>query len=363
MRVDWIRVVAVAVALAIAACGGRPVQDGASAGAAFGALTGPTAFTEGSAVCPPPPEPSPEGCTPPTGEPPPGAPAPAPSAYIWLAEGPRLTNASAGFTGVLADTSTIQLTDGRWRMFLFAGDQYRSASSTDGLSFTMDPGTRLPVGLGHIRVIRLPDRRIRAFSIVHDGIVSSVSSDEGLTFTREPGHSVRADAIGFTPSGASLARMQNGTWRMYFSSLPRPGEGPQAHRIRSASSIDLLTWTLDQGVRIGPGSALEGGEHPAAIGNPDGSVSLVYFRATTFRMMMATSRDGLTFTSEFDTGISQANDPDLVMLPDGSVRMYYNWGDNASGVIYSALYSGAPFSATAPLAAPKPSGEGGVRFR
>jgi len=271
---------------------------------------------------------------------------PAPSPSMWMPEGPRLTNASAGFNGVLADTSTIQLTDGRWRMFLFAGDQYRSATSADGLSFTMDPGTRRPVGLGHIRVVRLPDRRIRAFSIVHDGIVSSVSSDEGLTFTREPGHSVRADAIGFTPSGASLARMQNGTWRMYFSSLPRPGEGPQAHRVRSASSIDLLTWTLDEGVRIGPGSALEGGEHPAAIGNPDGSVSPVYFRATTFRLMMATSPDGLTFTSEYDTGIQQANDPDLVMLPDGSVRMYYNWGDDAS----SALYMGAPFAADpAPL--------------
>jgi len=349
MRGDSIRVVVLAVALAIGGCGGQPVQNRAPAGSGFGALTGPTTFDEGttppSNVCPPPPEPPPEGCTPPT-DPSPGGPIPGPlpSPYTWLPEGPRLTNASAGFSGVLADTSTIQLTDGRWRMFLFAGDQYRSASSADGLSFAMDPGTRLPAGLGHIRVIRLPDRRIRAFNIVSDGIVSSVSTDEGLTFTREPGYSVRADAIGFAPSGASLVRMQNGTWRMYFSSLPRPGDGPRSHRVRSASSVDALAWTLDEGVRIGPGSALEGGEHPAAIGNPDGSVSLVYFRATTFRTMMATARDGLTFTSEFDTGIQQANDPDLVMLPDGSVRMYYNWGDNASGVIYSALYVGAPFS-------------------
>jgi hypothetical protein len=95
----------------------------------------------------------------------------------------------------------------------------------------------------------------------------------------------------------------------------------------------------------GPGATPDGnGEHPAAIANPDGSVSLFYLRNTNFKMLMASAADGLTFTSEYDTGISNANDPDLVPQPDGSVRMYYNWGDDASGAIYSALYVGAPFA-------------------
>lgn len=28
------------------------------------------------------------------------------------------------------------------------------------------------------------------------------------------------------------------------------------------------------------------------------------------------------------TGIPQAQDTDLLALPDGRVRMYYNWGDH-----------------------------------
>lgn len=48
---------------------------------------------------------------------------------------------------------------------------------------------------------------------------------------------------------------------------------------------------------------------------------------------MATAADGLTFTSEFDSGIPNANDPDLVPL--------------SNGAIYSALYVGSPFAASA----------------
>ena len=257
-----------------------------------------------------------------------------------------MDNAAAGSGGVIADTSTIQLTDGRWRMFLFNGGQYRSAVSTDGLSFSMDPGTRLPQGYGHIRAMRLNDGRIRAYNATSDGIVSSVSRDDGMTFEREAGLRLATATIGFAPSGISnIVRTGTGQYRFYFSTLPRPGEGVLPHKILSATSADLLAWTLDAGVRIGPGAALDGsGEHPAAIANPDGSVSLFYFRNSNFKMLMATAADGLVFTSEFDTGVSNANDPDLVPQAAGTVRMYYNWGDDAAGAIYSALYSGIPFA-------------------
>lgn len=344
-----------AVCLAVAACSGRPA-DSLTHGGAFLSPTGPTMVdVDGGPspadVCPPPPEPPPDGCTPasPNPSPSPGEPSIPVSPYTWMPEGPRLDNAAAGFGGVIADTTNIQLGDGRWRMYVYTGGQYRSAISSDGLTFTMESGTRLPQGMGHTRVIRLPDGRIRAYSQVGDGIVSSISSDEGVTFTRESGHRLTATQIGFTPSGPSnLVRMPDGQYRMYFSDLPRPGEGVLPHRVLSASSVDLLTWTLDAGVRLGEGSALTGNaEHPGAIVNPDGSVSLFYFRNTNFKMLMATAADGLTFTSEFDSGISNANDPDLVRAPDGTVRMYYNWGDEAGGAIYSAQYSGAPFAPSA----------------
>jgi hypothetical protein len=281
-----------------------------------------------------------------------------------------LNGATLGFTGAFADSTTIRLNDGRWRMFVFASGQYRSAISSDGLTFTMEEGARVPQGYGHMRVVRAPDGRIRAYNINQNGIVSSISSDEGVTFTAESGFRVTESAIGFVPSGASIVRMSSGLWRMYFSSLPRPGEGVRVHPVRSAFSSDMLAWTMDEGIRVGTGATLSGSaEHPAAIANPDGSVSLFYFRNSTFKMLMTTARDGLTFTEEFDTGISLANDPDMVALPNGSVRMYYNWAEGAAtGTVSSALYTGAAFSVSslAPAAVPiRPAGPaaGGSRWQ
>ncbi len=70
--------------------------------------------------------------------------------------------------------------------------------------------------------------------------------------------------------------------------------------------------------------------------NDDGSVTLVYFRATKAETYFATSADGLTFTSETATGFAQPNaaaDPFLMRLPNGDVRMYYNWGDDKTGTV------------------------------
>src|SRR5205085_3553153 len=65
------------------------------------------------------------------------------------------------------------------------------------------------------------------------------------------------------------------------------------------SSTDLLTWTMDPGVRIGAGAEIAAsGSHPVAIGNPDGSVTLYYsregvFPQSAFFLWAATSPDGL----------------------------------------------------------------------
>ena len=258
---------------------------------------------------------------------------------LWVSEGVRLTNADAGFSGVLADTTTLPLNDGRWRMFLFTGGQYRSAISPDGLSFAMEPGTRLPVGAGHARALRLDDRRVRMYFISGSGISSAISGDEGTTFTFEAGERVSGGSFGASAlSGCSIVRARDGRWRMYFSDLPIPGAPiGGTMRIFSASSSDLMSWSPDPGVRVGQGAALGGpGEHPAAFANADGSVSLFYFRNSTLDLLTSTSTDGLTFTAESSVGISSANDPDVIRLPDGSLRMYYNWGNNGGGTISSA---------------------------
>jgi len=265
----------------------------------------------------------------------------------WTQEGLRLDNSLAGYSGVLADTSTIQLDDGTWRMYMHTGGQIRSATSINGLTFTMESGGRLPEGYGQPRAIKLSDGRVRIFANTGDGIGSGVSEDGGLTFSAEGGVRVSASSFGVTQltGPSNIVRTSDGRWRMYFSDLPLPGEGPIPHSIHSASSSDLYSWSPDFGARIGPLATLTGsGEHPAAIANGDGSISLFYFRNDTFQLMVATSVDGLEFTAESDTGlssnVSMANDPDLVRLPGGAVRMYYNEGTEAGGRIYSALHPG-----------------------
>ena len=136
----------------------------------------------------------------------------------------------------------------------------------------------------------------------------------------------------------SVVPAGSGKWRMYFSEIPSAGTstGIAPRRTFSATSDDLLTWTVDAGVRIGPGASLSGSaEHPCAIVNSDGSISIFYFRNSNISIMMATSTDGINFTTETTTGLSPANDPDVVKV-GGKLRMYYNWGNDTNGTIYSA---------------------------
>ena len=137
---------------------------------------------------------------------------------LWSREGIRLDNGIAGYSGVLADTSTIQLTDGRWRMYVFAGGQVRSAISSDGLSFSMESGSRLPEGYGQPRVVRLDNGHLRIFTNGMGGIISAVSQDDGMTFTSEAGIRVNASSFGLTEltGPSNMVRISDGRWRMYF---------------------------------------------------------------------------------------------------------------------------------------------------
>jgi hypothetical protein len=77
--------------------------------------------------------------------------------------------------------------------------------------------------------------------------------------------------------------MAAGGYRMYFSEL-RDNPSNPATAVKSATSPDQLTWTMDPGVRIGPGA-------PAGIpgGNPN-----VIVRADGVRMIYLSSTDPST---------------------------------------------------------------------
>ena len=283
----------------------------------------------------------------PAQQPPPHQP-PVAAAGTCTIVGPLLGPADFGVAAglPLADMSATLLSDDRVRMYMFAqGRGIVSAVSlaTDGASFTPETGSRLPDGSGMPRVIANPSGGWRLFFTSGGGIRSAVSTD-GLTFTVENGVRVTAEAAGFTgatagaTSGATVVRLADGRYRMYFSDLPRPGDPPGSHRVKSAISIDQLAWTVEAGVRIGLGAPVltESAEHPFALANPNGSVTLYYGKftgpgsASTEGLYESTSIDGLTFEQEtYD--VFFGNDPDALRLADGTLVLYYGQFDPQAG--------------------------------
>jgi hypothetical protein len=266
-------------------------------------------------------------------------PAPEGPAGACTIVGPLLGPSDFGVAAGLpvADASAALLADGRVRLYMFAqGRGIVSAVSVtpEGASFTPESGTRLPDGAGMPRVVRTPSGGWRLFFISGDGIKSATSTD-GLTFTVENGFRITKEAAGFTgttvnaASGATVVRLADGRYRMYFSDLPRPGDPPGGHRIKSAVSADQLAWTVEAGIRVGPGAPAltDSAEHPFALANADGSITLYYGKfagggGVTEGLYHSTSADGLTFEQEtYD--VFFGNDPDLLRLADGTLVLYY----------------------------------------
>lgn len=302
--------------------------------------------------------PPPATGAPPLGTPPAGTPA-APSTHTPAAasaagiceiSGPVLTPANFGIAAgaVLADVSTTILADGRIRMYAFGqgrGVVSAVSVSPDGLSFVPEEGSRLPDGSGMPRIMGDPVGGYRLFFTSGDGIKSALSAD-GLTFTEEAGFRISKQQAGFTDatgtlqalSGATVVAVPTGGYRMYFSDLPRPGETPGGHRIKSAVSPDMVDWTMEAGVRVGPGAELltDSAEHPFALAHPDGQVTLYWGKfgpsatGAAEGLYQSTSADGLTFATE-RLSVFFGNDPDLLRRADGTLLAYYGGFDPVIG--------------------------------
>lgn len=233
---------------------------------------------------------------------------------------PSLFGVQAGLP--VADVSAIKLDNGSWRIYAFAQKKgIVSATSKDGLEFTAEAGARLGDGAGMPRVIRLDDGRFRLYFIDGGGIGSAISSD-GLTFAKEAGKRILAPTGVKDISGISTpVKLKDGKWHVYFSDLPRPGEGVKPHYIYSATSSDLMNWALEDGYRIGGGKVATSGEHPDVRLADDGTLLLYYFINDTKKLVTSTSTNGLTFGDYKETGLD-CNDPNLVKLDSKSYRIY-----------------------------------------
>jgi hypothetical protein len=131
-----------------------------------------------------------------------------------------------------------------------------SAISGDGVHFTPEAGQRWFATAAEIQ--RLADGRWRPYYTHHsnsgstaNGVASAVS-DDGLSFTDEPGLRLANPLSGgFGIGCCGIVRLPDGRYRMYVSALQsQPGPGTPPPQIYSAVSSDLVDWTLEPGVRL-----------------------------------------------------------------------------------------------------------------
>jgi len=135
------------------------------------------------------------------------------------------------------------------------------------------------------------------------------------TWTKEPG--IRLDFDADDPSGTTgfhtpyVFRFPDGTLRMYYDPF-----GVFPGQMRSAVSLDGLTWIKEAGIRLTVG-------HHADVVQIGGGLFRMYFEnLTNTGIGSATSTDGLNWTVESGDRITGV-DPIVITLPGGSYRMYY----------------------------------------
>lgn len=208
--------------------------------------------------------------------------------------------------------------------YFLAGVQPSAEGEGD---WTKEEGIRVSDGVSSCTLL-LENGAYRMYYTGMGGILSAYSED-GITWTKESWARVKP------PGGnPAIIKLDNGNYRMIYDE--REGEPPNATVwFVSAISTDGLTWTKEQGTRLGGGGAPDYGtiSVPDIIELPDGRYRMYYVgdmfnkgpeeNQNTIRCAVS-SDNGLTWKRETISGISaQSMDPDVIVLPDGTYRMFY----------------------------------------
>ncbi len=246
-----------------------------------------------------------------------------------------------------ADPAAMITPDGSVRLIFTGADGVMmSAVSDDGITFTVDEDFASPfplVGTGEQTIVESPTGGYRMFAR-SDTEIFSATSDDGATWTEESGTRLDVADMGLdSTTGPSVALLPDGDYRMYFSPEPTNcGQEGVSNDIYSATSTDQITWTADDGARLGDDIESRCMNKPIAITETDGSITLFYHvysrtgSGDTYEGMVyyANSSDGLTFTSQTSTelgvtsptsgGLTLSSDPYILEMTDGTVRLYFD---------------------------------------
>lgn len=193
-------------------------------------------------------------------------------------------------------------------------------------TWTTDPGIRLEEA-SVPNIMRLDDGRFRLYYGGRGGILSAISED-GLTFTKEPGVRISTGSGGsmeMIVSDPAPVKLQDGRVRIYYKGANGGGGPGQAvHSIFSAISADGLNFEKE-GIRIDSQKTADGGwaSVPEAIILPDGKVRIYYVSNGAdvgHGIVSAISDDGLNFTREGPV-LPGYVDPAVIRLADGEYLM------------------------------------------
>ncbi len=247
-----------------------------------------------------------------------------------------LGDKAQGGRNTYVDPKSILLPDGRRRLFVMSqGTGPRpplgrcctisSFISSDGKTYTPEPGTRLTYNdfsefqvnsLNDPVVVRLSDGRYRmyvaAMIILPDGknkwaVVSATTRSTAGTGPATPPR----NTLGVQSERVCLPEKKS-------IGVPDPN-GPAFHQVLVAKSSDGLIWQTDNRVIIDQASVPEG------LRLADGRWIIYAVDGT------ALGGPGLMYAESKDEGKTwrcgkinvQGADPDVVMLPDGKLRLYF----------------------------------------
>lgn len=207
-------------------------------------------------------------------------------AYVQSTSGKLVYRSTDGltFTQVQAqlpsgsDAAIVPIAGDRLRMYYVSSSpgssraEIDSATSSDGLHWTAEPGTRMMIGerpaTGVPDAVVLPDGRVRLYYVMPPPggeTIDSATSNDGLNFTADPGHRFTGGYV-----DPAVLRLPDGKWLAIVARTPfvQPA-------LYTARSPDGLSWTLDKPFATSPDSS--GLADPTPILLPDGKVRIYYF--------------------------------------------------------------------------------------
>ncbi len=203
-----------------------------------------------------------------------------------------------------------------------------SKSTKVKFKWTKDRGTRVANGsVPFAYSLKKNSGKIRLYFCgmgpdVGPGIASATSSN-GLKFKVEPGSRLSSsDEYGDQPAAvcdATIVKLSNGKMRMYYkAALGQGGPGQATHKIFSATSSDGLNFEKE-GLRIDSDKTGDNGwaSVPDAIRLRDGRVRIYYVsgdRVARGGTVSAISKDGLTFKKEKGAAVKEMVDPAVIEL-------------------------------------------------